>query len=644
MKKKTTAGKNKLGKDKKPEELLKQSEDSYRGLFNAISDAIYIQDKNGIFLDVNKGAENLYGYKREEFIGLTPEFLSAPGKNNMKEIETFIQKTFSTGEPTTFEFWGVKKNGEVFPKEVLLNKGTHFGQEVIIAIGRDITDRFVIQEALEKSEEQSRNLYQNSPIGIYRSTPQGKIFLANPSLIKMLRYSSFEELHELNLKKKSYFKKNDRKSVIEKIERDGEVIGFETAWLRKDNTTVFVRENSRSVKDENGNILFYEGTVEDITERIIAEKELRKERELFMGGPVIVFNWKATLDSPADYVSQNVKTTLGYDPEDFLSNTVNYKEIIHSDDRERVSNEVQAYINAGIFNFEQEYRLKNKAGKYCWYFDFTHVIRNSDGEITDYHAYVFDITSRKETEEALLRSEKELRNLNTMKDKFFSVIAHDLRSPFQGLLGMSNILLEDEELTDEERKTFMQKLHDGLKTQYNFIDNLLTWNRSQRGAIEFNPDSNDLSLIIQETLSLLNESILKKDLKFINNFDENIFAVFDRNILATVIRNFISNAIKFTNKGGEITISIHEQDGSIIFSVKDTGVGIDKINLEKLFRIGTHFSTKGTDEESGSGLGVMICRDFIEKHNGKIWVESEIGKGSSFSFSIPKNECGEFSK
>ncbi|MCX6169882.1 MAG: PAS domain S-box protein [Ignavibacteriales bacterium] len=637
MKKKAPAGKNISGRSKKSEELLKQSEDSFRDLFNAISDAIYILDKDGIFLDVNKSAEILYGYKLEEFIGRTPEFLSAPRKNNMKEIAAFIQKTFTTGEPTTFEFWGLKKNGVVFPTEVLLNKGTHFGQEVIIAIGRDITDRIVIQEALRKSEEQYRNLYQNSPIGIYRSTPQGKILLANASLLRMLRYPSFEELQEIDLKKTSYFKKNYRKSFIEKIEKDGEVIGFETAWLRKDDTTVFVRENSRAVKDENGNILFYEGTVEDITEKIIAEEELRKERELFMSGPVFIINKKATSGNPATYVSQNIKTTLGYDPEEILFNPAISSSVMHPDDRERVSNEVKAYIEAGIFNFEQEYRLKNKNGKYCWYSDFTHVVRNSDGEVTDYHAYLFDITSRKEAEEALLRSENELRNLNTMKDKFFSVIAHDLRSPFQGLLGMSNILLEDDELTDVERKTFMQKLHDGLRTQFNFIDNLLTWNRSQRGAIEFHPESNDISSIIQETLSLLNDSIIKKDLKISNNLNENIFAVFDRNILATVIRNLISNAIKFTNKGGEISISVFEKDGSIIFSVKDTGIGIDKINQEKLFRIDTHFSTKGTEEESGSGLGLIICFDFVEKHNGKIWVESELGKGSSFSFSIPKD-------
>jgi PAS domain S-box-containing protein len=638
MEKRTSTGKDKSNKGKMPEELLRQSEDSFQDLFNSISDAIYIQDKDGIFLDVNKSAEILYGYKWEEFIGQTPEFLAAPGKNNMEQIIGYIKKTFSTGEPSTFEFWGLKKNGVIFPKEVLLNKGTHYGQDVIIAVGRDITERFVILDALKKSEEQFRNLYENSPIGIYRSTPDGKILLANSSLIRMLRYASFEELQGLDLRKKSYFKKHDRKAFIERMEKEGEVIGFETAWLRKDNTTIFVRENSRAVKDENGNLLFYEGTVEDITERIIAEEELRKERELFMGGPVFIINKKAIPGSPADYVSQNIKTTLGYDPEEILFNAEASKTIMHPDDKDRVAKEMQTYIDAGIFNFEQEYRLKNKAGKYCWYSDFTHVVRNSDGEITDYHAYLFDITSRKEAEEALLRSEKELRNLNTMKDKFFSVIAHDLRSPFQGLLGMSNILLEDDELTDEERKSFMQKLHEGLRTQFNFIDNLLTWNRSQRGAIEFNPDSNDISSIIQETLSLLHESIIKKELKITSNFDENVFGVFDRNILATVIRNLISNAIKFTNKGGEITISVREQDGSIIFTVKDTGVGIDKINVEKLFRIDTHFSSKGTEEESGSGLGLIICCDFVEKHNGKIWVESEIGKGSSFSFSIPKNK------
>jgi PAS domain S-box-containing protein len=637
MKKKTPGKKKKLSTGNKLKESLKQSEESFFSLLNAIRDAIYIQDKNGIFLDVNKGAEKLFGYMKEEIIGHTPAFLSAPGKNDLKEIDSFIQKTFTTGELTTFEFWGLKKNGEIFPSEVHLNKATYLDQEVLIAIGHDISLRIAIRDALKKSEEQYHDLYQNAHIGIYRSTPEGKILLANPSLIKMLGYSSLEELQEIDLRKRSYFKKNYRKSFIEKIEREGEVTGYETAWLRKDNTCVFVRENSRLVKDDNGNILFYEGTIEDITERIIVEEELRKERELFIGGPVIVIKKKATPEAPAIYVSPNIKTTLGYDPEEILANSETSRNILHPDDKLRVANEIKAYIEAGVFDFEQEYRLKNKEGKYCWYSDFTHVARNSEGEVTDYQAYLFDITSRKETEEALVQSEKELRNLNTMKDKFFSVIAHDLRSPFQGLLGMSSILVEDEELALDERKLFMKKLHEGLKTQFNFIDTLLTWNRSQRGAIEFKPELNNLSSLIQETLSLLKENIKKKNLNFSNSFDEEIFAVFDKNMLATVIRNLISNAIKFTHRGGEITLSVQEQNSSILFTIRDNGIGIEETDLDKLFRIDAHFSVKGTEDENGSGLGLIICKDFVEKHNGKLWVESEIAKGSSFHFSIPKN-------
>ncbi|MEW6701416.1 MAG: PAS domain S-box protein [Bacteroidota bacterium] len=748
---------------KRFQNALKVGEESYRGLFNSINDAIYVQDENGMFLDVNVGAEKMYGYRRNEFIGRTPEFLSAPDKNNLSAIAASIKKTFETGEPTIFEFWGLRKNGEIFPKDVMLNRCSYFGKNAIIAIARDITERkksdekikllahafksssdcisitdnennilFVnkafletygyseeeligkninivnsphnppsINEAiklatikggwygelwnkrkdgnefliflttssvvdekgklsalvgvsrditkqkqaevlLKESEERYRNLYENSPIGIYRTTPHGKILLANPAIVNMLGYSSLEELKTKNLEKEGYAGKYPRKDFIEKIEREGKIVGYETVWLKKDNSPVFVRENARVIKDTSGKTLFYEGTVEDISDRKEAEAALLEERRLFIDGPVITIKWKALSSMPVEYISPNVSIALGYKPEEFTSGRLQYIDIVHPDDRRRVIEEHEYYVKTDRKNYQQEYRVRDKNGRYHYYFDFTRIVKNEAGVTTHYHGYLFDISALKEAEEALMRSEAELRNLNAMKDKFFSVIAHDLRSPFQGLLGMSSLLLDDESLTDAERKTFTQKLFEGLKTQFDFLEDLLTWSRMQRGAIEFMPAPNNIPADIKETLAFIQNEIEKKNLKLSYNMPDQIFAEYDKNMIATVVRNLVSNAIKFTKEGGEITVSAQETPDEILVSVKDTGIGISQTNISKLFRIDAHYTTKGTRDEGGTGLGLILCKDFVEKHNGKIWVESEVGKGSVFSFTIPRKMNTDF--
>ena len=287
-------------------------------------------------------------------------------------------------------------------------------------------------------------------------------------------------------------------------------------------------------------------------------------------------------------------------------------------------------------HFEQQYRVKRKDGEYRWFDDFTHIIKDSQGNITNFHGYLIDITASKQAEEVIIKSEQKLRELNMMKDKFFSVIAHDLRSPFQGLLGMANILAEDEEITDDERKIFIQKLYEGLKTQFNFIEDLLAWSRIQRGAIEFNPEPNNLSFLIEEIISFLRNNIEKKNLNLHSEVPENLVLNFDRNMIATIIRNLLSNAIKFTYPYGNIYINVTNLPDAILITVEDTGIGIAENDLNKLFRLDTHFSTRGTDGEGGTGFGLILCKDFIERHNGKIQVESVQGKGSIFSLSIPK--------
>lgn len=233
---------------------------------------------------------------------------------------------------------------------------------------------------------------------------------------------------------------------------------------------------------------------------------------------------------------------------------------------------------------------------------------------------------------------KELRDLNATKDKFFSIIAHDLKNPFNTLIGFSELLLTNLEAYDKEHiKDFVNIINSTSKSAYSLLENLLEWSRAQTGKLKMEPSDINLHDIVEENVNLLNAVAEKKGIKLTSKVDSNTIAFADENMIKTVIRNLISNALKYT-KDGAVTISSFEKDGYVETYVADTGTGISNDNLEKLFRIDVNFSLKGTDEETGTGLGLILCKEFVEKNKGKINVKSELGKGSEFSFTLPKKK------
>jgi PAS domain S-box-containing protein len=465
-------------------------------------------DKDGYFIDVNVGAEKMYGYERKEFIGKTPAHLSPVGKNDLEQTVIYLNDTFSTGKAHQFDFYGLRKNGEVFPKNVIVSKSKYFGQDVIIAIGRDITEAKKNEQRIIESEERFRRIYEDSPIGIYRTTPKGNILIANPALISMLGYESLEELKSVDIAKNIYANNISRKEFIRELEKTGSLVGMEYSMKRKNGEIIYIRENARLVKDTSGQTMFYEGTIEDISEKKIYEQKL-------------------------------------------------------------------------------------------------------------------------------IESERLLRESNSTKDKFFSIIAHDLRSPFQGLLGISSILSEEDELSLEERIYYEKKLHEGLKNQFSLLETLLTWSRVQRGVIEFMPETSFPLHDINETLIPFKSAIEKKNIILKLECNDSISASYDKQMFATVVRNLVSNAIKFTRESGLVIIKVSQTEKDLLVSVIDSGIGIPKDELPKLFKIGSQFVRRGTKDEGGSGLGLALCKEFIERSNDKLWVESTELVGSTFSFSIP---------
>ena len=229
-----------------------------------------------------------------------------------------------------------------------------------------------------------------------------------------------------------------------------------------------------------------------------------------------------------------------------------------------------------------------------------------------------------------------LKELNLTKDKLFSIIAHDLRSPFNGILGFSELLIEslkDFEIT--KSKKYVSIINSSAKNTLALLDNLLNWAKSQTGQINFNPQKIILSSIIREILEHSNSIATVKQITLIHKQTDKIEVYSDKNMLKTVLRNLITNAIKFTKSGGCINIIVITKQNHVEISISDNGIGINEEKLKTLFNISSNTTSLGTENEKGSGLGLVLCKEFVEKLGGCIWVESEVGKGSDFKFTLP---------
>ena len=281
-----------------------------------------------------------------------------------------------------------------------------------------------------------------------------------------------------------------------------------------------------------------------------------------------------------------------------------------------------------------EYELKKENGRII---EVTNVLLEKNQKLTIYH----DITQRKKNEQALKENEAKLRESNKTKDKFFSIIAHDLRGPFNSMIGFSKILDENfESFNIPEQKIYINIIQQGLQNTYKLLENLLIWSQMQQQNIIFKPKKVNLYVLSNEIIVQLSISAKNKLISIKNEISENVYVKADKNMLSTIVRNLISNAIKFTPKGGQISLHGHlgtnENEQNLFeISIKDNGVGIATEIQSKLFSIEENTSTKGTEDETGTGLGLILCKGFVEKHGGKIWIESEVDIGSKFIFTIP---------
>ncbi|MFZ4616184.1 MAG: hybrid sensor histidine kinase/response regulator [Rectinemataceae bacterium] len=248
-----------------------------------------------------------------------------------------------------------------------------------------------------------------------------------------------------------------------------------------------------------------------------------------------------------------------------------------------------------------------------------------------------EVKARIRTHLKLYLQGKELRESNATKDKFFSIIAHDLRGPFAGFLGATQLMFEQlPDLSQSEIRQFAKGLNESASNLFRLLENLLEWARLQRGLTSFELRHFPLIGLVEKSIGLVSDSAMKKGVEIRIDIPEGLEVVADEYMLESILRNLASNAVKFTRKGGEVAIVAKQAaDASVALSVSDTGIGMDSAMAAGLFRIDAQNNRRGTEGEASSGLGLIICKDFVERHGGRLWVESEEGVGSSFHFTLP---------
>ena len=403
-----------ITQSKQTEDALHNIEQSYQNLFHTVTEAIYIQDEDGYFIDVNKGAEQMYGYRREEFIGRTPAFLSAAGKNDMVYITNLIAKTFTSGISQQFEFWGKRKNGEPFLKEVICNKGIYCGKEVLITTARDISKRRQAEIALRESEEKFVRIFHLSPdVILLTRVSDGMIVDINNRSFEISGYTREEIVGKTTLELEGWSGLPDRNQYVNLLNKHGRVINYEKTFKTKFGEIKYATISGEMI-DLNGES-FILTVIHDITDRKKSEEEIKESEARWQfaleGAREGVWDWNAQTDKV--FYSRNWKAMLGFSEDEIGDTLAEWDSRVHPDDKEAVYAKINLHFKGELPYYESEHRVLCKDGSYKWILDRGKVIsRTEEGKPLRVIGTHTDITTRKNAEREIEEKNAQLKALS----------------------------------------------------------------------------------------------------------------------------------------------------------------------------------------------------------------------------------------
>ncbi|MDQ1265551.1 MAG: hypothetical protein QG635_702, partial [Bacteroidota bacterium] len=650
-----------ISESKKAEAAIRKSETKYRKLFENMTNGFSLNeviiDDNNKPIDIRLIEANQF-YK--DFTGLNAVDIKGKTiRELMPDIDMNIfNKYFSvalTGEPAVLEYFS-----KIFNKHVNVN--IYSPEKGFFAtIFEDISERKIIENKLKESEEKYRLLIENSGDGILFTNPEGYIYSANPEACRILGRTE-EEICSIG--RSGIIDVNDPilPIAIAERERTGKFVG-ELTFVRGDGTLFPGELSSTIFIDSEGNKRT-SMIIRDISERKLAEESLKDSRAKYQA--IFESTGTATLivdeDTTINMANNECYSMTGYTAAELIGQR--WTRFVAPESLElMIKNHNLRRQNPEAAPKKYEVKLINKNGEIRDGLLDIGIIPGTKKSIVS----ILDITERKRAEEEIKQKNTEFAELNASKDKFFSIIAHDLRSPFSGFIGIIKMMSDNFiDFSLNELQEISKSMMVSANNLYQLLENLLEWSSMQRDAKGFNPVLTTIDTIVKESMVFSDKLAKQKDIVLKSNVPEDIRITADISMLNSVFRNLISNAIKFTARGGRVEVgllsklsddikSAHNSklnnesrlsddlkssdtsDYCTIF-IKDSGIGMNQDTLSGLFKLDTKVSNFGTEGEPSTGLGLLLCKEFIQKHGGMIWAESEEGKGSTFYFTLPIGE------
>ncbi len=615
---------------KKAFETLKKSEQKFRAIFDSSNDAITICDLDGKILEVNQVTCKRTGYTREELLQKSVEvFASGEHLSRInEEMEQIRHKGFCVFETET-----VCKDGNAISHEINNQLIEYEGKTAVLTIGRDITERKKTEKSLLESEKKYRMLFEESPLGIFHVDRNGKITLCNESMVKIAG-SSREEIVGLNLKKD--LKDSGMKKAFEaSVSRgQGQYEGIYTSVTG--NKTIPLRTTYKPLLSEEGTFEGCIGIMEDISESKRVEA-LQLEKALFLQKLV------NSIPAPVYYKDKNgaylgcnraFEVFLGKKKAEIIGKTVHDsfpKEIADS----HHSMDMELIRQRGNQVFETP--IKYADGSYHQVVFNKVVFRGVSQDDSVLLGIIWDISERKSLEEELIKARKDAEFASMTKSEFITNMSHELRTPLNSVIGFSDLLLSEAfgPLNSKQGKYVTNILKSG-KHLLEIVNNLLDISRLETGDEELQYEKVSLGPLMDEIRAVLYPLAANKNITLESRRDSLLQSVeADRTKLKQVFYNLLSNAIKFTPEKGRISVNVKKRGDMTEISIKDTGIGIPEESLEKIFQPFVQADSSTSREYGGTGLGLHIVKSFVELHGGEVRVESEYGKGSTFTFTLP---------
>jgi len=648
---------------------LKESEKRFRTVSDIISDfaiSYHVAKDQTITPEWYSGVLPLLNELSEELAMGSTTWLKTCHPDDKTKIKKAFLQLINNKESVFFEYRLIRSNRSTDWLEIYatpeIDKSENQVSRILVA-GRIIT----ATKAIEQELRLNKYMVEHAAECIYLFRPDASIVYANDAACKLLGYTR-EEFQTLKIYD---LDPNFRKEKVEEFGkrfREEKTVFLESQHKKKDNTILTVEINYNFLVFENQKYLV--AFARDITDRKADEhiKNVVNKIDSSIGFTSSILDLFQIIRTELSVIldSTNLYLLLTTPGNTFFriyyqkNNQTVCETIPVSKTLESwiISSKKPCILGSKDIHDLEEAGTINKFGTPAkCYLGIPLIVGNhvigviaitsfeDEYAFNDQHLKILGLLTfqisltihRRQSEEALKKSEEHLRESNISKDKFFSIIAHDLRGPFNAIIGFSDLLFNDyESLEESEKMTMIKNIHDASVGTFKLLENLLEWSRIRTGRTVPNPDNLDLSTVANSTLGFLKAFAEKKNIKLFSGIHFGTIAYCDENMITTVIRNLIANAIKFTDPGGNVRIWASNKEEYIEVTVADSGIGISAENINKLFRLDESIKTRGTSGEQGTGLGLLLSKEFIELNNGKIWVESEPGKGSQFHFTLPK--------